>query len=275
MAETDTPPRYELAATILLLRDGSAGLEVFMVVRHTDVNAFSGAAVFPGGKVDPGDRDEALRGHCDGGEALSGAELALRVAAIREAFEECGVLLARPERGGGPIAGPELERIETAWRGRLADDHAAMLELCQAERLRLAADGLVPFAHWITPRTQPRIFDTHFFLAAAPPGQRAHHDGRENSDSLWVRPAELVAEADAGRRAVVFPTRMNLLKLARAGSVAEAMASARARPIITVQPEASPHPDGRILRIPEAAGYDGIAFVVGPGGVGVRPLIED
>jgi len=265
----------ELAATILLLRDGDAGLEVFMMVRHADVSAFAGAAVFPGGKVDPGDGEAALRAHCDGGEALSEAELALCIAAIREAFEECGILFARAEGDADIIASRPLQRIEAGWRQRLADDDATMLELCRAERLRLGVDLLVPFAHWITPRTQPRVFDTHFFLAAAPAHQRAHHDGRENSDSLWVRPAEAVAEADAGRRAVVFPTRMNLLKLARAKNTAEALGLARARPVVTVQPEASPHPDGRILRIPEAAGYDGNAFIVGPGGVGVRPLIED
>lgn len=272
MAVTTVPPRHELAATILLLRDGGAGLEVFMVVRHTDVNAFSGAAVFPGGKVDPGDGDPALRPHADGAEALDAAALTLRIAAIREAFEECGVLLARPAGQAALLAGDRLAAIEAAWRRRLAADHAVMLELCRAEGLSLAADLLVPFAHWITPRTQPRIFDTHFFLAAAPAGQRAHHDGHEGSDSLWTRPAEAVAEADAGRRTVVFPTRMNLLKLARAETVEAALARARAATVVTVQPEPEPHPEGRILNIPAAAGYDGTRFLVGPGGVGVRPL---
>jgi len=271
-AETATP---ELAATVMLLRDGEGGIEVFMIVRHTDTSAFSGAAVFPGGKVDPGDRDPGLRRHCDGAEGLDDAALTLRVAAIREAFEECGVLLARPADESLPLDGARLRAIEEGWRRRLAADETDMPALVEAEDLRLSVGALVPFAHWITPRTQPRIFDTHFFLAEAPAGQRAHHDGREGTDSAWLVPLAAVADADAARRTVVFPTRMNLLKLARAATVAEALARARAEPVVTVQPESRPHPEGRILRIPEAAGYDGTAFIVGPGAVGVRPLIEE
>lgn len=270
--KTATP---ELAATIMLLRDGADGIEVFMIVRHTDTAAFAGAAVFPGGKVDRGDGDRRLRARADGAEALDDAALTLRIAAIREAFEECGVLLARAAGDADLLSGPRLPAIDAAWRRRLAADETDMAALAEAEDLHFATDALVPFAHWITPKTQPRIFDTHFFLAAAPVGQHACHDGYEGEDSLWTAPRAAVADADAGRRTVVFPTRMNLLKLARSATVAEALARARAAPVVTVQPEPSPHPEGRILRIPKAAGYDGTAFVVGPGAVGVRPLIED
>jgi 8-oxo-dGTP pyrophosphatase MutT (NUDIX family) len=277
MSKSPTTP--ELAATILLLRDRAggkaAGVEVFMIVRHADTTAFSGAAVFPGGKVDPGDRAPGLRDHADGAEALDDLALTLRIAAIREAFEECGVLLARAEGKAELLAGARLAAIEARWRQRLAADEADISEMVEAERLRLAVELLVPFAHWITPKTQPRIFDTHFFLAPAPGHQTAHHDGREGTDSTWLEPRQAVADADAARRTVVFPTRMNLLKLARAASVADALARARAEPIVTVQPEGSPHPEGRVLRIPAAAGYDGTAFIVGPGAVGVRPLIEE
>jgi 8-oxo-dGTP pyrophosphatase MutT (NUDIX family) len=265
----------ELAATIMLLRDGADGIEVFMIVRHTDTAAFAGAAVFPGGKVDPGDSDRRLRAHADGAEVLDDAALTLRVAAIREAFEECGVLLARAAGETALLSGARLQAIEAAWRRRLAADETDMAVLVETEELRLAVDALVPFAHWITPKTQPRIFDTHFFLSAAPAGQRAHHDGYEGEDSLWTTPLGAVADADAARRTVVFPTRMNLLKLARSSTVAEALERARTEPVVTVQPEPSPHPEGRILRIPEAAGYDGTAFIVDPGAVGVRPLIEE
>jgi 8-oxo-dGTP pyrophosphatase MutT (NUDIX family) len=273
MSEPTATP--EPAATVLLLRDGTEGLEVFMIVRHTDTTAFSGAAVFPGGKVDPGDRDPALHGHCDGADGLDAEALALRIAAIREAFEECGVLLARAAGETGFVAGERLAAIEAGWRRRLAADETDMAALVEAERLRLTVDALAHFAHWITPKTQPRIFDTHFFLAATPAGQRPHHDGREGTDSAWLAPLRAVEDADAGRRTVVFPTRMNLLKLARSAEVAEALARARADRVVTVQPEGSPHPEGRVLRIPEAAGYDGTVFIVGPGAVGVRPFVEE
>ncbi len=262
----------EVAATVMLLRDGDDGLEVFMIVRHTDVAAFSGALVFPGGKVDPEDYAPDLRDFCRGSDALDDATLGLRIAAVREAFEECGALLARNSGKDTFLNAGRLQGIEARWRRALAVDEAHMLEMCQAEAIELAIDALVPFAHWITPETQPRVFDTHFFLAAAPAGQRAHHDGHEGADSTWITPSQAVAEAEAGQRTVVFPTRMNLLKLARSPTVADAIERATRAPIITVQPEAEPHPEGRILRIPAAADYGATKFVVGPGGVGVRTI---
>jgi 8-oxo-dGTP pyrophosphatase MutT (NUDIX family) len=219
------------AATVLLLRDGPQGLEVFMVVRHVASDFASGALVFPGGRVEPS--DAVLAG---GDEAL-----AFRVAAVRETWEEAGMLLARP--GTPPAA---------------EGDFAAML----------AARGLVPdtaalvhFAHWITPVSVPKRFDTHFFLAAAPADQEALHDGREAVESLWIRPRDALAAAESGARKIVFPTRMNLIKLARHDSVAEALAAARATPVVTVLPEARMTPAGRVLRIPAAAGYGGEEFL--------------
>jgi 8-oxo-dGTP pyrophosphatase MutT (NUDIX family) len=221
------------ASTVLLLRDGAAGMEVFMVVRHHQIDFASGALVFPGGRVEPADAVIA------GGDEAG----AFRVAAVRETWEECGVLLARP--GVAPPAEGEF---------------AAML----------AARALVPdigamahFAHWITPIPVPKRFDTHFFLAAAPADQDALHDGHEAVDSVWIRPRDALAAAEDGSRKVVFPTRMNLLKLARHDSVAEAFAAARATPVVTVMPEMRMGPEGRILRIPAAAGYGGEEFLAG------------
>lgn len=227
-----TPATPRPAATLLLLRDGGQGLEVLLVARAREVAFASGALVFPGGRVEAADAtlappDDPL-GH-------------FRIAAIREAWEECGLLLARP---------PEPPPAEGAFAAHLAGlglrpDHAA----------------LTPFAHWVTPVHSPKRFDTHFFVAAAPPDQIAVHDGHEMVEAIWMRPEDALSEAEAGRRTLVFPTRLNLLRLARHRSTEEVIGTARTAPIVTVMPE--PVPDGQggvMLRIPEAAGYGGSLF---------------
>jgi len=230
-------PAPRLAATVLLVRDGASGLEVFMVERHHQIDFATGALVFPGGKVDDADLDPRLRARCAGAAGLDDAALALRVAAIRETFEECGVLLAH-----GLTRAPAADRDFTG--------------LVLREGLALACDRLVPFAHWITPAVVPKRFDTHFFLAVAPADQLALHDGRESVDSLWIAPAAALAEAEAGRRTIIFPTLMNLARLAQARSVADAFARAAAQPVVTVQPALAVGRSGkRELRILAEAGY--------------------
>jgi 8-oxo-dGTP pyrophosphatase MutT (NUDIX family) len=256
--QTDSHSPEIPASTVLLLRDGAEGLEVFMVVRHHKIDSFSGALVFPGGKVDPG--DGAARPYCTGGEDLDDAELPYRVAAIREAFEECGVLLAY-DGAGEILHAARLEKLEARWRDRLMKDQATIGEMCAEEDLRLAVDRLVFFAHWITPRIVPKVFDTHFFLAAAPSDQVALHDGEESTDSTWITPANALAEAEAGRRTVVFPTRMNLGKLDNSQNLDDAMKAAASAPVVTVQPIVEMHEEGRLMRIPAEAGYAGSLFL--------------
>ena len=204
-----------------------------MVVRHHQIDFASGALVFPGGRVEAADAVLA------GGDAAD----ADRIAAIRETWEECGVLLAQP---GTP---PPAE-----------GDFAAML---LQRALVPDCSCLAHFAHWITPVAVPKRFDTHFFLAAAPADQDAVHDGHEAVDSVWIRPLDALAEAEAGTKKIVFPTRMNLNKLARSNSVAEAFAAARAKPVVTVMPQQRNTPEGRYLRIPIEADYDGEEFLAG------------
>jgi len=228
-----TPVPARPAATILLLRDGAQGLEVLMVARAREVDFASGALVFPGGRVEPTDA------------ALAPAEDplgAFRVAAIREAWEESGILLAHPP---GPELPPEGEFLAHLHARGVTPTHAA----------------LTPFAHWITPAHSPKRFDTHFFLAHAPEDQEAIHDGREAVEAVWIRPDHALSEADAGRRTLVFATRLNLMRLARHDSAEAAIAVARESTIVTVSPE--PIPDGAggtLLRIPEEAGYGGSLF---------------
>ena len=177
------------------------------------------------------------------------------MAAVRETFEECGVLLARG-RGEAALLGPErLRQLGAHWRQPLDRGEAGMAELLESEDLELAIEALVPFAHWITPPFMPKRFDTWFFLAAAPPQQIAMHDGREMVDSLWLRPADALAQAAAGRHSLVPVTQMNVAKLGFSGSVAEALAAARAATIVTVEPQCTPQAGGMLLRIPPEAGY--------------------
>lgn len=243
------------AATVLLLRDGARGVEVFMVVRNKQIDFASGALVFPGGKIDLADRDEALRACCTDGAALADEARALRVAAIREVFEESGVLLARSRGDRAPVDPRRVAGLATYWRPMLLEQKLGMAALCERENLELATDALMPFAHWITPKVRARRFDTHFFLAGLPVGQEPAHDGVESVASGWYDPAETIRAADAGSRAVVFPTRMNLAKLARAQTSAHALARARDERIVTVCPEMLERDGKKFLRIPFEAGY--------------------
>jgi len=244
------------AATVLLVRDAAAGLEVFMVQRHHRIDFAGGATVFPGGKVEPGDADPGLAAHCAGVEGLAAEARALRVAALRELFEECAVLLARSPGADELLPFARLADLLKRYRGEVQAHRLSIGQLARAERLELACDLLVPFAHWITPEGMPKRFDTHFFLVQAPPEQFAAHDGTESVDSTWIAPAQALADADAGRRSIIFPTRMNLAKLARSRSAAEALAAARSGRVVTVLPRVERGPSGAVLRIPADAGYD-------------------
>ena len=241
------------SATILMLRDTEDGLEVFMVVRHHQIDFASGALVFPGGKADAADFDPALDDYLDG--AMADADMkAIQVASIREAFEECGVLLARPSGSDALISGQRLAELEP-YRDRLHKGELTILEFLQTEDLRLACDTLVHYAHWVTPTMMPKRFDTHFFLAAAPEDHLAVHDGHESVDSVWLTPAEAIADAQAGRRTVIFPTLRNIEKLGESASVAEALAAAEASTPVMVLPWTEQRDDGNWLCIPPEAGY--------------------
>ena len=248
------PSRIVPAATVLLVRDGREGLEVFMVVRHHQIDFAAGAMVFPGGKVHADDGQPDVRERCDGVAGLDDAALAFRVAAIREAFEECGVLLARPAGTDRLVSAAEATPLES-YRQRLERSEVSMADFLAGANLHLACDLLVPFAHWITPVFMPKRFDTIFFVAAAPADQLAAHDGTESVDSVWVRPADALAAAERGERTIIFPTKLNVMKLGESSSVADAFARARRTPIVTVLPEVDTSGPKPRLRIPADAGY--------------------
>ncbi len=240
------------AATILLLRDAPSGLEVFMVKRHHQIDFVAGALVFPGGKIEKGDSDAALSEHFDGGDDWTAEMRALGAGAIREAFEESGILLARDARTGGFVSSERLAQLQH-YRAPLDKREVALADVLQKEKLRLALDQLVHFAHWITPANMPKRFDTHFFLAVSPLGHAGSHDGRESVDSLWIAPGEAIS--DRKKWNVIFPTKLNLMKLDHAKTVASAIAAARASKVLPVTPWVENGPEGQILRIRDDAGY--------------------
>jgi 8-oxo-dGTP pyrophosphatase MutT (NUDIX family) len=159
-----------LSATLLLARDGAAGIEVLMVRRHDASSFAAGAVVFPGGVVNEEDGDARLCARWHGLDRLPPTLAPACVAAIRETFEECGVLLAR-RAGGAPIVGAVHAALVARHQTAVAAHAAAWLDMIVAEDLELACADLVPFAHWITPEARPKRFDTHFFLARAPYGR--------------------------------------------------------------------------------------------------------
>jgi 8-oxo-dGTP pyrophosphatase MutT (NUDIX family) len=250
------------AATIMLLRDGLDGIEVFMVVRHHAIEFAAGALVFPGGRVEESDFDLAA-GDCPNIDGLSTEALAFRVAAIRETFEECGVLLARPHGSDRLIDAETLERLQDQHRAALNAGSIGFDAVLGSEGLQPAPDLLVHFAHWITPAHQPKRYDTHFFLAEAPEEHLAVHDGEEAVESIWIPPSQALADTEAGRFKLVFATAKNLEKLGRAGSVKEAMAMARSATVVTVQPKGTKlEGTKRLMRIPEEADYGGSEFII-------------
>jgi 8-oxo-dGTP pyrophosphatase MutT (NUDIX family) len=250
------------ASTILLLRDSaSEEIEVFMMVRHHEIEFSSGALVFPGGSVDAGDSEVILRPELyTGGEGGDPAALSFKIAAIRETFEESGILLARPRGSNNLVDARRAASIAAEHRVALTERKTTFAKILADTGMVLALDELVPYARWITPESMPKRFDTWFFLAAAPPEQLGAHDGRESTDSLWLSPREAVAGGESGRFKLPFPTTRNLIKLGKQPNVQAALDDARGKPVVTVMPVLTKLNGGRQLRIPLEAGYDGELF---------------
>jgi 8-oxo-dGTP pyrophosphatase MutT (NUDIX family) len=253
------------ASTILLLRDGIASeIEVFMMVRHYEIDFNSGALVFPGGSVDKGDQDIIASPELyAGGEGLDTASLSFRIAAIRETFEESGILLGRLRGSKALVDAKRASAIEAAHRTALCEGKTTFLKVLTDNGVLLALDELVPYAHWITPEGLPKRFDTWFFLAAAPPEQVGAHDGKESTDSIWVSPREALEGGQSGRFKLPFPTTRNLIRLGKQPNVKAALDDSMGRPIVTVMPVVTKRDGVRQLRIPLEAGYDGEVFEVG------------
>ncbi|HEY0671421.1 MAG TPA: NUDIX domain-containing protein [Longimicrobiales bacterium] len=228
------PAEPRPAATVVLLRDGASALEVLLLKRHRASGFVPGAYVFPGGRTDEADAERALLEHatdlrdCDVPEHYW-------FAAVREVFEETGVLLARDERGAwvpDTSREPRLEQL----RLTLMDDGATLLDVVQACQCRIDFGDVVYFAHWITPIPEPRRYDTRFFAARLPEGRMVRPDPREMTDALWLTPKDALTRFAAGRLPMVFPTVRTLEQLAEYRSVAEALEALRSRDVEPVMP---------------------------------------
>jgi len=247
--EFNEPPAP--AATVLLLRDDPA-FEVLMIARHENAAFAGGALVFPGGRVDPGDHLHAWTELADGlGDDPVFA--AAKVAAIREAFEEAGVLLARDEFGA-PVAADRVMSLNSQ-RQVVEKDDLIFAALIRDEKLRLACDALTFFAHWIAPPGLHRRFDTLFFAARFPEGQRVLEDGNEATEAVWIEPSEALVARVSGARKIIFPTACNLGLLGCSSGVDDAMSWARQRDIRAVMPNAIKRDGQIVLQIPDDLGY--------------------
>lgn len=227
-----------LAATVMIVRDGSRGLEVFMVRRNPASVFVGGAYVFPGGAVDDDDRldddiDDVTSGLTDEEAStrlgVPHGGLAHWVAAIRECFEEAGLLLAYGADGTlVRLDDPTVSRRFERHRADVDAGRRRLVEVCEEEGLTLACDGIHYFSHWITPVGSPRRYDTRFFVARAPEAQIGAHDDREIVANLWVRPTEALERRQAGELSMIQPTVRNLEAICRFDDVDSLMAAAAA-----------------------------------------------
>ncbi len=278
------------AATVMVVRDApgpvtGTALEVLMVRRNLRSDFVGGAYVFPGGAVDPLDAGSEAEALCDGrsdAEAsallgLASGGLAYWVAAVRETFEEAGLLLAHRTAGSQRLGGDarEATRIDAA-RASVNAGTRPFLDLCKEEHLRLDVGDIHYFAHWIAPRGTPRRYDTRFFVAGAPRGQvaapSADGDEGETVAHVWIAPAEALARHRAGVIQIVVPTVRNLQAISRFATAAAlldaAAASSRAVPVVEPRVVA----DGNGVRI-VLPGDPGFEMVTAP--AALDPSVED
>lgn len=254
------------SASVILVRDAADGLETFMVRRHTRSPVAPDAYVFPGGTVRADDRDafgqhgsalaDRLSARSDVAVAVDEA-LAVWTCAVRELFEEAGVLLVRHDSGDRDRL--RIDPRDTARQERWASTRLALQAREQTlhgilgpENWQPAFDDLMPFSHWVTPSPMAARFDTWFFVAAMPSDQEALHDTIETSESVWIRPVDALSDTFY----TVFATAQHLRRLVPFGTVDDLVAFARTKPIRRVQPELVETATGVRVVLPEASASD-------------------
>jgi 8-oxo-dGTP pyrophosphatase MutT (NUDIX family) len=250
------PAEPRQAATVLLLRDGAPGLEVYLLRRTKGMPFAGGMTAYPGGGVDPrdGDTEIAWAGPppAQWAEAFGCDERTARelvCAAVRETFEEAGVLLAGSDDGSvvPDVSGDDWEEQRQALLRR----DLSLAELLAGRGLALRSDLLRPFAHWITPPVEPRRYDTKFFVAALPVGQEARHVSGEADEASWLTPDAALAELSAGERPMLPPTSHTLGQLAPFPDVAAALAGSPPEPLHPISPTFEKTEDGHWAVLPD------------------------
>ncbi|MGY1733577.1 NUDIX hydrolase [Geodermatophilus sp. SYSU D01045] len=245
------------AATVLLLRDGAGGLEVHLLRRTRGMPFAGGMTAYPGGGVDPRDGDTAVAWAgpppAEWAQALGCDERVARelvCAAVRETFEEAGVLLAGSPDGGDVVPDVSGDDWE-AQRQALLTRELSLAELLAARGLALRADLLRPFAHWITPPQETRRYDTRFFVAALPVGQEARDVSGEADEASWLTPEAALTEMSAGARPMLPPTIHTLRQLSAFPDAAAALAGSPPEPLHPIVPELRTTPEGRFAELPD------------------------
>ncbi len=250
-AAPPVPPRP--SASLVIGREGVSGWEIFMVQRHSATRFAGGALVFPGGALEAQDTEVSANS-----DSLS----AHRLAAIREVFEEAGILFARHLDGSWPA--PELLAELAGERERVACGEVPFGVWLAQQGLCPATDALVPFAYWVTPSTRPKRFATHFFVAELPPLQVGSHDGVELVDSFWAAPAQVVALGEAGEYWVMRATEVNCRRLSAYPSCAAALADFRTHPESLVTPTFFAVGGRRYLSVPARGGRGVLTLAAEP-----------
>ncbi len=260
LAAGQRPATPRDASTVVLLRPGASGFEVYLLRRRRSMAFAPGAHVFPGGSVDPRDADADLAwagpAAASWGQVLNGPQevaRALICAAVRETFEESGVLLAgpAPDTVVADTRGDDWEADRLA----LIDQSLSLAGLLQRRGLVLRSDLLRPWARWITPELEGRRFDTRIFAAALPAGQRTRDVSGEADEVAWLSPAAAIAAARRGEMLLMPPTAVTLAELARHDSVADALAGRSDVDMAPRQPGISVTADAAWLTIPEGLEY--------------------
>jgi len=236
------------ASTVIVLREAGGGIETFMLCRHHQSGFMGGAHVFPGGKVDAADCDSRWGERVDHtaeaiaerlGETDPVRGLGLLVAAVRETFEEAGVLLAQTSEG--------VDLAET--RRRLLDG-LPFIELAAAIDMKIDAMALAPYARWITPKMESRRFDTRFYIAVVPADQVASHDGSETTSAVWLRPEGAIDDMLTGKIKLAPPTVRTLRWLAEFSDAQSVIDDALSRKPPLVRPRLVTGNDGWFLALP-------------------------
>ena len=223
------------ASTVIVLREANGSLETFMLCRHLQSGFMGGAHVFPGGKVDAGDCDPSWLARVDSpaeeitkrlGESDPRVGLGLLVAAVRETFEEAGVLLANA-----------ANHVDLATTRKRLHAGASFSQLADEIDMQIDSEALAPYARWVTPKVESRRFDTRFYVAVLPKGQNATHDGTETTSATWLSPADAIDDMLCGRIKLAPPTVRTLQWLAQFDDAQAAIADALSRKPPLVRPQ--------------------------------------